>query len=182
MYSLNSEPFKLEREVEAIVVPSGESLNLPGGTVGYITQSLGGSFTVFIDGSMFMILGHNADALGKEPMAMPDINDNASLKEVEEAVWKQLENVYDPEIPVNIEELGLVYECNVSESESKFNVDIKMTLTAAGCGMGDVLVSDARTKIKLIPNVSEVKCEIVFDPPWDKEMMSDAARLETGMF
>jgi probable FeS assembly SUF system protein SufT len=181
MYSLNSEPFKLEREVEAIVVPSGESLNLPGGTVGYITQSLGGSFTVFIDGSMFMILGHNADALGKEPMPMPDIKDNASLKDVDEAVWKQLKNVYDPEIPVNIVELGLVYECDVTEAEGKFNVSIKMTLTAPGCGMGDVLVSDARTKIKLIPNVSDVQCAIVFDPPWDKDMMSDAARLETGM-
>jgi probable FeS assembly SUF system protein SufT len=182
MYSLNSEPFKLERDVEAIVVPTGESLNLPGGTVGYITQSLGGSFTVFIDGSMFMILGHNADALGKEPMAMPDIKDNASLKEVEEAVWKQLKNVYDPEIPVSIVELGLVYECEVLElDEKKFNVDIQMTLTAPGCGMGDVLVADAQTKIKLIPNISNVKCEIVFDPPWNQEMMSEAARLETGM-
>ena len=181
MYSLNSEPFKLEREVEAIVVPSGETLNLPGGTVGYITQSLGGSFTVFIDGSMFMILGHNADALGKEPMAMPDIKDNASLKEVEEAVWNQLKNVYDPEIPVSIVELGLVYECDVVESNGEFKVDIKMTLTAPGCGMGDVLVSDAQTKIKLIPNILEVQCEIVFDPPWNQEMMSDAARLETGM-
>lgn len=181
MYNLNSEPFKLERDVEAIVVPSGQSMNLPAGTVGYITQSLGGSFTVFIDGSMFMILGHNADALGKEPLALPELKENATLKDFEEAVWKQLTNVYDPEIPVSIVDLGLVYECNVEEKDSNYNVNIQMTLTAPGCGMGDVLVADAQTKIKLIPNINTVQCEIVFDPPWDKTMMSEAARLETGM-
>lgn len=182
MYSLNSEPFKLERDVDAIVVPSGQSMNLPAGTVGYITQSLGGSFTVFIDGSMFMILGHNADALGKEPQPMPVIKDNASHEEVEQAVWQQLANVYDPEIPVSIVELGLVYNCSVSKSENgKYDVDVVMTLTAPGCGMGDVLVTDAKTKIELIPNMSQVNCEITFDPPWDKSMMSEAAKLETGM-
>lgn len=181
MYNLNSEPFKLEREVEAIVVPTGQSIDLPGGTVGYITQSLGGSFTVFIDGSMFMILGHNADALGKEPSPMPMIKENASLEDITEVIWNQLRNVYDPEIPVSIVELGLVYECDVTQDDSNFNVDIKMTLTAPGCGMGDVLVSDAVAKINLIPNIGEVKCEIVFDPPWTQEMMSEEARLETGM-
>ncbi|MCF6288792.1 MAG: putative Fe-S cluster assembly protein SufT [Proteobacteria bacterium] len=182
MYNLNSEPFKLERDVDAIVVPSGQSLNLPAGTVGYITQSLGGSFTVFIDGSMFMILGHNADALGKEPLALPELKENANLTDVEEAVWKQLGNVYDPEIPVSIVELGLVYECIVSNNKGKYEVKIAMTLTSPSCGMGDVIVADARTKIQLIPNIGAVACEIVFDPPWDKNMMSDAAKLETGMF
>lgn len=181
MYNLNSEPFKLERDVDAIVVPTGESLNLPAGTVGYITQALGGSFTVFIDGSMFMILGHNADALGKEPNPLPELKENATLKDVEEAVWKQLSNVYDPEIPVSIVELGLVYECDVKESDTGYAIDIEMTLTAPGCGMGDVLVADAETKIKLIPNIETVKCAIVFDPPWSQEMMSEVARLETGM-
>jgi probable FeS assembly SUF system protein SufT len=182
MYSLNSEPFKLERDVEAIVVPSGQSMDLPAGTVGYITQSLGGSFTVFIDGSMFMILGHNADALGKEPSPLPVLKENASLKDVEQAVWKQLKNVYDPEIPVSIVELGLVYECKVSKSkQGDYQVAIEMTLTAPGCGMGDVLISDAKTKIQLIPNISTVECDLVFDPPWSQDMMSEAARLETGM-
>jgi probable FeS assembly SUF system protein SufT len=181
MYSLNSEPFKLERDVDAIIVPSGQSMNLPAGTVGYITQSLGGSFTVFIDGSMFMILGHNADALGKEPMALPTLKQHATLEDVKVAVWNQLKNVYDPEIPVSIVELGLVYECEVSQSGAQFNVKIEMTLTAPGCGMGDVLISDARTKIKLIPNISSVECELVFDPPWSQDMMSDVAKLETGM-
>jgi len=173
MYNLNSEPFKLERDVEAIIVPSGQAMNLPAGTVGYITQSLGGSFTVFIDGSMFMILGHNADALGKEPSPLPVLKENANLKDVQETVWNQLRNVYDPEIPVSIVELGLVYECEVIEKEGKFDIKIKMTLTAPGCGMGDVIAADARIKIKLIPNIDEVFCEI--------DMMSEAARLETGM-
>jgi len=181
MYNLNSEPFKLERDVEAIVVPSGESMNLPAGTVGYITQSLGGSFTVFIDGSMFMILGHNADALGKEPSPLPIIKENANLEDMEQAVWVQLNNVFDPEIPVNIVELGLVYECDVTKNNDKFDVKIDMTLTAPGCGMGDVIVTDAKTKIKLIANIGEVICTMVFDPPWDKNMMSEAALLETGM-
>lgn len=183
MYSLNSEPFKLERDVEAIVVPSGQSLSLPAGTVGYITQSLGGSFTVFIDGSMFMILGHNADALGKEPLPLPVMKDHATLADVEDAVWNQLSNVYDPEIPVSIVELGLVYTCKVEETkEGKYDVFVQMTLTAPGCGMGDVLLTDARTKIELLPKMGQVNCEITFDPPWDKSMMSEAAKLETGMF
>ncbi|VAW39535.1 PaaD-like protein (DUF59) involved in Fe-S cluster assembly [hydrothermal vent metagenome] len=181
MYNLNSEPFKLERSVEAIIVPSGVSMNLPAGTVGYITQSLGGSFTVFIDGSMFMILGHNADALGKEPLALPVLSKNASLKDVDMAVWKQLGNVYDPEIPVSIVELGLVYECKVEKNNGSYDVKITMTLTAPGCGMGDVLIADAQAKIKLIPDINSVNCELVFDPPWSQEMMSEAARLETGM-
>ena len=181
MYNLNSEPFKLERDVEAIVVPSGQSMNLPAGTVGYITQSLGGSYTVFIDGSMFMILGHNADALGKEPSAMPVLKENASLEDMQETVWNQLRTVYDPEIPVSIVELGLVYECEVSEIEDGYAVKIQMTLTAPGCGMGDVLITDAKTKIQLIPKINEVHCDLVFDPPWNQNMMSEEARLETGM-
>ena len=181
MYNLNSEPFKLERDVQAIIVPSGESMNLPAGTVGYITQSLGGSFTVFIDGSMFMILGHNADALGKEPSPLPELPENASKDEVEKMVWKQLDNVYDPEIPVSIVELGLVYKCEVKKEKDNYSVKIDMTLTAPACGMGDVIVADAKTKIQLIPNISTVECNMVFDPPWDKSMMSEVAQLETGM-
>ena len=181
MYSLTSEPFKLDRDVEAIAVPTGETIELPAGVVGYITQALGGSFTIFVDGSMFMILGHNADALGREPLPTPKLPENASHKDVEKAVWEQLGNVYDPEIPVNIVELGLVYECQVEPSEEGYQVAIEMTLTAPGCGMGDVLVSDAAAKIKLIPEIKSVDCQIVFDPPWDQSMMSEAAKLETGM-
>ncbi len=181
MYSLTSEPFKLERDVEAITVPTGETVELPAGVVGYITQALGGSFTVFVDGSMFMILGHNADALGKEPLPPPSLPENANKADVESAVWNQLRTVYDPEIPVDIVELGLVYQCEIDEQTGGYIVNIDMTLTAPGCGMGDVLVSDASTKVKLIPNIKKVNCQIVFDPPWDASMMSEAAKLETGM-
>ena len=181
MYSLTSEPFKLERDVEAITVPTGETIELPAGVVGYITQALGGSFTIFVDGSMFMVLGHNADALGKEPLPTPTLPENANREDVEEAVWNQLRSVYDPEIPVDIVELGLVYECVVEQAVDGFVVSMDMTLTAPGCGMGDVLVSDASAKINLIPNIKKVSCQIVFDPPWDSSMMSEAAKLETGM-
>jgi probable FeS assembly SUF system protein SufT len=182
MYSLTSEPFKLDRDVEAIAVPTGETIELPAGVVGYITQALGGSFTIFVDGSMFMILGHNADALGREPLPPPVLPENATRDDVEQAVWDQLRTVYDPEIPVSIVELGLVYECEVRPADGGgYDVDIDMTLTAPGCGMGDVLVSDAATKIKLIPEVNKVHCDIVFDPPWDQSMMSEEAKLETGM-
>ncbi|TDR23625.1 putative Fe-S cluster assembly protein SufT [Marinicella litoralis] len=181
MYSLTSEPFKLDRDVEAIAVPTGETIELPAGVVGYITQALGGSFTIFVDGSMFMILGHNADALGKEPLPAPTLPENATQQDVEEAVWAQLKTVYDPEIPVSIVELGLVYECVVKSGDKGYEVAIDMTLTAPGCGMGDVLVSDAAAKIKLIPEIQSVHCQIVFDPPWDQSMMSEEAKLETGM-
>ena len=113
MYSLTSEPFKLDRDVDAIAVPTGETIELPAGVVGYITQALGGSFTIFVDGSMFMILGHNADALGKEPLPAPKLPENATQADVENAVWDQLRTVYDPEIPVSIVELGLVYELSL---------------------------------------------------------------------
>lgn len=181
MYSLTSEPFKLDRDVEAIAVPTGDTIELPAGVVGYITQALGGSFTIFVDGSMFMILGHNADALGREPLPPPTLPENATQQDVEAAVWEQLRTVYDPEIPVSIVELGLVYECELKAVEGGYEVAIAMTLTAPGCGMGDVLVSDAAAKIKLIPEIKTVDCQIVFDPPWDQSMMSEEAKLETGM-
>ncbi|VAW47976.1 PaaD-like protein (DUF59) involved in Fe-S cluster assembly [hydrothermal vent metagenome] len=181
MYSLTSEPFKLDRDVDAIAVPTGETIELPAGVVGYITQALGGSFTIFVDGSMFMILGHNADALGKEPLPAPVLPENATQQDVKLAVWEQLKTVFDPEIPVSIVELGLVYECEVKKQQQGYIVSIDMTLTAPGCGMGDVLVSDAAAKIKLIPEVNQVNCQIVFDPPWEQSMMSEEARLETGM-
>ena len=119
--------------------------------------------------------------MGKEPLAAPTLPENATQNDVEEAVWAQLKTVYDPEIPVSIVELGLVYECEVKKTDSGYEVSIDMTLTAPGCGMGDVLVSDAATKIKLIPEVNQVNCQIVFDPPWDQSMMSEEAKLETGM-
>ncbi|HPF73709.1 MAG: putative Fe-S cluster assembly protein SufT [Rhodanobacteraceae bacterium] len=182
MYSRTSEPVKLERDCDAILVPQGEKVSLPAGSIGYITQALGGSFTVFIEGNLFRIAGADADALGKEPLPRPELPDDASDQDVEKLVWKQLRTCFDPEIPINVVELGLIYECDVVPlPDRQRRVDVKMTLTAPGCGMGDVLVEDVRSKLELIPTVAEADVELVFDPPWNQNMMSESARLETGM-
>jgi probable FeS assembly SUF system protein SufT len=182
MYSRTSEPVKFSRDCPAVMVPSGDQVNLPAGSVGYITQALGGSFTVYVEGNLFRIAGSDADAIGKEPIQGPELPEGAGDEEVEKLVWQQLRTCYDPEIPVDIVELGLVYECNLSRlPEGDRKVEVKMTLTAPGCGMGDTLVSDVRAKLELIPTVVEADVELVFDPPWNQNMMSEAARLETGM-
>lgn len=181
-FSLSSEPFTLERDCAAIMVPQGEPVVLPAGQIGYITQALGGSFTVYVEGNLFRIAGNDADALGKEPLPPLELADNASDADVEKLVWQQLRTVFDPEIPINVVELGLVYDVNVeAAAEQQRKVYVKMTLTAPGCGMGDILIDDARTKLELIPTVSEADVDLVFDPPWNHSMMSDAAKLETGM-
>jgi probable FeS assembly SUF system protein SufT len=182
-YSSTSETVRLERDVSAVMVPQGEVVTLPAGQVGYITQALGGSFTVYVDGNLFRIRNEDADALGKEPSALPELPDDASDADVEKLVWLQLRTCFDPEIPINIVELGLVYDCQISpREEGGRRVAVQMTLTAPGCGMGDILVEDVRTKLELIPTVKEADVDLVFDPPWHQGMMSEAARLETGMF
>jgi probable FeS assembly SUF system protein SufT len=182
MHSRTSEPVKFERDCAAVMVPSGEVVSLPAGSVGYITQALGGSFTVYVEGNLFRIAGTEADAIGKNPLPLPRLSESASDGEVEDVVWEQLRTCFDPEIPVNIVDLGLVYECEVSRlpDESR-RVSVKMTLTAPGCGMGETLVSDVVSKLELIPTVGEADVELVFDPPWNQTMMSDVAKLETGM-
>ena len=182
-YSQTSEPIRFERDCAAVMVPQGDEVTLPAGQAGYITQALGGSFTVYVDGNLFRIRGADADALGKEPPPPLELAENAGDEDVEKLVWQQLRTCFDPEIPINIVELGLVYRCDVErldDGDRKVRVD--MTLTAPGCGMGDILVDDVRTKLEAIPTVAEADVELVFDPPWNHSMMSDAARLETGMF
>jgi len=182
MYSRSSEPVQFERDCAAVLVPQGESVTLPAGSYGYITQSLGGSYTVFVEGNLFRIAGQDGDAIGKEPAESLKLPDDASEDEVEALVWRQLRTCFDPEIPFNIVDLGLVYEANLSLREDGTRlVDVKMTLTAPGCGMGEILVDDVRNKLELIPTVTEAEVELVFDPPWGRHMMSEAAKLETGM-
>jgi len=182
-YSRTSEPVKFERDCPAVMVPQGEAVTLPPGTSGYITQALGGSFTVFVDGNLFRIAGHDADAIGKARPAPLELPDGAGDDAVEKLVWEQLRTCFDPEIPVNIVELGLVYDCELGRNaEGERTVAIRMTLTAPGCGMGDILVEDVRTKVERVPTVVDVDVDLVFDPPWNQGMMSDAARLDTGMF
>lgn len=183
VYSRSSEPVRFERDCDAVLVPQGEAVTLPAGSVGYITQALGGSWTVFVEGNLMRIAGRDADAIGKEPPTPIELPDGASDEEVERLVWTQLRTCFDPEIPINIVDLGLVYEANVArDDEGRRRIEVRMTLTAPGCGMGDILVDDVRSKLEMIPTVAEADVELVFDPPWGRHMMSEAARLETGMF
>ena len=182
MFGHMNEPFTLERDVSAIIIPVGESLTLREGTTGFITQALGGSFTVYVEGNLFRIAGIDADAIGKEPVPAPEVPEDATDEDVEQVIWQQLKTVYDPEIPINIVDLGLVYRCEISNRpEGGRSVSIDMTLTAPGCGMGDILVADAQEKVAVIPTVEDVRVELVFDPPWNQSMMTDEARLQTGM-
>jgi probable FeS assembly SUF system protein SufT len=182
MYSHENEPIVVQRDVKAVAIPAGVEVNLKLGSVGYITQALGGSFTVYIDGNLFRIAGADAGAIGKTPATAPEVPPGASEEDIRGIVWQQLRTCYDPEIPVNIVDLGLVYACDVSKNEDATRtVDIKMTLTAPGCGMGEVLVADVRDKVESVPTVARAKVELVFDPPWNQSMMSDEARLQTGM-
>lgn len=182
MFGHNNEPVTLIRDVKAIIIPAGESITLREGTEGFITQALGGSFTIYVEGNLFRISGSDADALGKEPVPLPAVPDNATDEDIEAVIWDQLATCYDPEIPVDIVNLGLVYRCEVTPlGNGERSVSVDMTLTAPGCGMGDVLVQDAREKIAVIPTVSDVTVELVFDPPWNVGMMSEEARLQTGM-
>jgi len=182
-YSQTSEPIRLERDCEAVMVPQGDVVTLPAGQVGYITQALGGSFTVYVDGNLFRIRGEDADAIGKERPAPLELPDGADDADVEKLVWEQLRTCFDPEIPINIVELGLVYDVDIEHREDgQRTVGVRMTLTAPGCGMGEILVDDVRTKLEMIPTVAEADVDLVFDPPWNQSMMSEAARLETGMW
>ena len=182
MYSRSSEPVQFERDCAAVLVPQGDSVTLPAGSYGYITQALGGSYTVFVEGNLFRIAGQDGDAIGKEPAESLSLPENASDEEVEQLVWRQLRTCFDPEIPFNIVDLGLVYEANLGiREDGQRKVDVKMTLTAPGCGMGEILVDDVRNKLELIPTIAEADVDLVFDPPWGRHMMSEAAKLETGM-
>lgn len=183
MRSHENEPFVLSRDVKAVMVPAGIEIELKSGQSGFITQALGGSFTLYMEGNLFRLAGADADAIGKEVVKAPELPDNATDEDVLAAAWDQLRTSYDPEIPINIVDLGLIYECTVSDAPGgQRALNVKLTLTAPGCGMGDVLVQDIRQKLEVIPTVAVANVELVFDPPWNQSMMSEAARLQTGMF
>ena len=183
MRTHENEPIVVQRAVKAIAIPAGVEVNLKVGSVGYVTQALGGSFTVYVDGNLFRIRGADADALGQEPPPALELPEGARDADVEKLVWQQLRTCFDPEIPIDIVELGLVYTCALERlDDGRRKVNVEMTLTAPGCGMGEILVDDVRTKIEMIPTVAEADVDLVFDPPWNQSMMSEAAKLETGMF
>ena len=182
MFSQDSEPVVLKRDVKAIVVPAGMEIDLHKGALVYITQAMGGSFTIYHEGNLFRIPGKDADALGKDTVDIPELPENASEAEFLETLWNQMRTCYDPEIPVNIVDLGLIYDAKVERDKDGGRlVTVLMTLTAPGCGMGEILVEDVRTKVAMIPTVTGTEVELVFDPPWNREMMSETAQLELGM-
>ncbi len=177
-----NEPIVVQRDVKAVIIPAGIEVKLRTGSVGYITQALGGSFTVYVEGNLFRIAGEDADAIGKEPFAKPELPPGATDEDVRNLIWEQMRGVFDPEIPINVVDLGLIYECDVKPNDDgSRNVAVTMTLTAPGCGMGEFLAQDVKDKIEAVPTVREARVELVFDPPWNQSMMSEAARLETGM-
>lgn len=171
----------LNRDTMALLVPSGAPIRVRKGTEVTITQSFGGTFTVVVYGNLARIDIKDADALGKQAEnSLSELPKNATVKD---KVWGQLHTVFDPEIPVNIVDLGLVYTCDIEKmKDDTHRVLIEMTLTAPGCGMGPVLVEDIKAKILSVPEVSDIHVEIVFDPPWDRSMISDTAKLQLGFF
>ena len=171
---------RLIRDVVANMVPSGDRVTLVAGNLVQITQSLGGNYTIVINGNMAQISAKNADALGIE-VEMPD-SDSISSEFSEQLIWDQLKTCYDPEIPVNIVELGLIYDLNINDGEKGKKIDIKMTLTAPGCGMGPVISDEVDRKINALEDVENVNVELVWEPQWNQGMMSEAAQLELGMF
>ncbi|CAL1239353.1 putative Fe-S cluster assembly protein SufT [Candidatus Methylocalor cossyra] len=183
MYDYGQESIVLRRDVNVVHIPEGTPGVLPKGHVVNLYQSLGGNFTVTTEwGYMVRIAGADADALGKEPPSLSGLVSGTDPESVEKNVWEVLKTIYDPEIPVNIVDLGLVYQCRVTpRDDGRNDVSIVMTLTAPGCGMGPVLQYDAEAAVKQLPGVGNVEVEVVFDPPWSRDRMSEAAKLQLGM-
>ncbi len=174
----------LSRDVEAIQIPSGDTVLLPLGTKVIITQSLGGSYTVATEQGLARISAKNADALGmdKATLRPEQTGEKLSGAALEAAIWVQLKQVFDPEIPVNIVDLGLVYDCSVEPAEGGDSiVNVKMTLTAPGCGMGPTIAADAQSKIMVLNGVENALVEIVWEPCWQQDMISEAGKMQLGM-
>src|SRR5213595_1881325 len=179
------EEVTFSRNAEGIMIPSGEHVLIPNGSHATITQSLGGSYTLITDrGLMVRVSGRDVEAIGKTPEVVSATEgEEITPEKLEQLVWDQLRTCYDPEIPVNIVDLGLVYLSEVTPAEEGGqNVKIKMTLTAPGCGMGPVLAHDVKYKVESLPGVKSADVEVVFDPVWDRSMMSEAAKLQLGMW
>lgn len=179
----NSDPVTLSRDVDAAVIPVGTKVTLQKGEQAYITQSLGGSYTVVVNGNMFRIEGKDSDALGVEAVAKPVSTGLPITQEnLEKHIWDQLKTCYDPEIPVNIVDLGLIYDCHLTSlGANSYKADVKMTLTAPGCGMGPMLAQDVQNKLLGLEGVDDVAVELVWEPPWNQAMMTEAAKLQLGL-
>jgi len=180
-----SEQVEVSRDMQAVTIPNGDPITISQGTKATITQSLGGSYTLITDrGYMVRVSGREVEAIGKEAPEEIKVEGDVTAEQLEKLVWDQLKTCYDPEIPVNIVDLGLVYLCEVNprDGEKTFDVHVKMTLTAPGCGMGPVLAGDVKQKVLTLPGVHDARIDVVFDPMWDRSMMSEAAKLQLGMY
>jgi len=181
-FQLMHQEIILKRDCDAIQIPSGTTLVLPAGTQVIITQSLGGTFTVATPGGLARIDQKDIDALGIEATAEITPLKTAPEGTLEEAVWNQLKTVFDPEIPVNVVDLGLIYDCTlVTTDNGQTKAEVKMTLTAPGCGMGPTIAADARSKILTIEGIDEAEVELVWEPAWNQNMISEAGRMKLGM-
>ncbi len=179
-----NEAITLGRDCEAVKIPSGVNLTLSAGTQVRITQALGGTYTVMTDtGLLVQIAGKDADAIGQEIVPSPTGSAGGTADEpIEKLVWNQLKTCFDPEISANIVDLGLVYRCEVTPlAEGGNKVEVRFTLTAPGCGMGDVLRRDIESKVRSVPGVIEADIQVVLDPPWNASLMSEAAKLQLGL-
>ena len=177
---MDNDFIKIARECKGILIPSGDNIILKKGTLVKITQSLGGYFTLYVNGNLIKLSGTDADAIGKK---IEEKNITQKIDKFNEnAIWDVLKTCFDPEIPVNIVDLGLIYNLNYKKINSKkYYINIQMTLTAPGCGMGPAIAKDVEDKLMLLPNVDYVLVELVWDPPWSQDMMTDEAKLELGM-
>ena len=180
-----NEEIALSREVTAIQIPSGDSITLPAGTPVVITQTLGGTYTVATSAGLARISSEDTDALGVDLEAKEEKKaEDAAMKDasLEEQIWHQMKQVYDPEIPVDIVNLGLVYDCAIDESNpEEVKVHVKMTLTAPGCGMGPVIAADAQARIMTLDNIEEAEVEVVWEPAWNQDMISEEGKMKLGM-
>ena len=179
-------PITLYRDVGGIAIPSGTSATLKKGEKAIITQSLGGSYTVTVNGNLFRIEPEDADVLGLQAAPSPSQKDAepVTTEGLEAEVWNRMRTCYDPEIPVNIVDLGLVYDCRISPlgAGQGYRADVKMTLTAPGCGMGPVIAQDVQNKILTVAGIDEAEVELVFEPQWNQAMISEGARLQLGLY
>lgn len=183
---MSSELKILTRDVEASVVPVGTKVTLQKGEQAHITQSLGGTYTVIVNGNMFRIESKDGDALGMAVAAAPAATTAPAgpltQEQLEKQVWESLKTCYDPEIPVNIVDLGLIYDCHLTPiGADNYKAEVKMTLTAPGCGMGPVLAQDVQNKLISLEPIDEANVELVWDPPWNQGMMTEAAKLQLGL-
>lgn len=170
------------RDVPARLVPAGTRITIPKNSFVNLRQALGGTYTVTINGNMARIDGTDADAIGQEPLQLSFAPANSDGSVREDDLWDTLKTIFDPEIPVNIVDLGLVYGCELNEENGQHIARVRMTLTAPNCGMGPVLVGDVEDRLAKVPNVDAVQVELVFEPPWSRDMISEEAQLELGLF